>query len=175
VTPFKVQVSFDIPLFERQIDVDALEKSLNLLEGYYSIQFFFDNEKITFVLLKSFPHVKDWRECYWDRHKEDDYMPFKVGPTWVAFIDALKDKFYPIGSYDDQYTRWTTLCQERDDTMPEYIDIFHTLCLMLGIRDSEQNLVLKYHSGLHRYIQMEMDLLDISSIGIAYRYKVKIE
>jgi hypothetical protein len=37
-TPFKVQVNFDIPLFEGQIDADALEKWLNMLEGYYSIQ-----------------------------------------------------------------------------------------------------------------------------------------
>jgi hypothetical protein len=45
VTPFKVQVNFDIPLFEGQIDVDALEKWLNMLEGYYSIQNFFDDGK----------------------------------------------------------------------------------------------------------------------------------
>ena len=29
--PFKVQVNFNIPIFEGQIDVDALEKWLNLL------------------------------------------------------------------------------------------------------------------------------------------------
>ena len=31
--PFKVQVNFDIPMFEGQIDADALDKWLNLLEG----------------------------------------------------------------------------------------------------------------------------------------------
>ena len=36
-SPFKVQVNFDIPIFEGHIDVDALEKWLNLLEGYFSI------------------------------------------------------------------------------------------------------------------------------------------
>jgi hypothetical protein len=30
VAPFKVQVNFDIPLFEGQIDADALEKWLNI-------------------------------------------------------------------------------------------------------------------------------------------------
>jgi hypothetical protein len=35
--------------------------------------------------------------------------------------------------------------------------------------------VLKYHGGLHRYIQTEMEFLDISSLGVAYRYVVKIE
>jgi hypothetical protein len=58
VMPFKVQVNFDIPLFEGQIDADALEKWLNLLEGYYSVQNIFDDLKITFTLLKAVPHVK---------------------------------------------------------------------------------------------------------------------
>jgi hypothetical protein len=63
-TPFKVQFNFDIPLFEGQIDVDALEKWMNLLEGYYSVKKNFDIENITFALLKSLPHVKYWWECY---------------------------------------------------------------------------------------------------------------
>jgi hypothetical protein len=32
-SPFKVQGNFYIPIFEGQIDVNALEKWLNLLEG----------------------------------------------------------------------------------------------------------------------------------------------
>jgi hypothetical protein len=55
VTPFKVQVNFDIPLFEGKIDANALEEWLNLLEGYYSVQKNFDGEKITFMLLKALP------------------------------------------------------------------------------------------------------------------------
>jgi hypothetical protein len=35
--------------------------------------------------------------------------------------------------------------------------------------------VLKYRGGLHRYIQEEMEFLDISSLGAAYRYVIKIE
>ena len=63
-TPFKVQVNFDIPLFEGQIDADALEKWLILLEGYFSIHNFFDRENITISLLKALPHVKHWWETY---------------------------------------------------------------------------------------------------------------
>jgi hypothetical protein len=57
-SPFKVQFNFDIPLFEGQIDVEALDKWLNLLEVYFSVHNFSDREKITFALLKSLPHVK---------------------------------------------------------------------------------------------------------------------
>jgi hypothetical protein len=47
-TPFKVQVNFDIPLFEGLIDVDVVDKWPNRLKGYFSIHNFFDREKITF-------------------------------------------------------------------------------------------------------------------------------
>jgi hypothetical protein len=66
-TPFKVQVNFYIPVFEGQIDADALEKWLNLLEGYFFVHNFFDREKITFALLKALPHVKHWWETYWEK------------------------------------------------------------------------------------------------------------
>jgi hypothetical protein len=63
-SPFKVQVNFDIPIFEGQIDVEALEKWLNLLEVYFSIQKKIDRETITFTLLTALPHVKHWWETY---------------------------------------------------------------------------------------------------------------
>jgi hypothetical protein len=65
--PFKVKVNFDIPIFEGQIDVNSLEKWLNLLEGYFSIHNLSDMENITFRLLKALPHVKHWWETYWEK------------------------------------------------------------------------------------------------------------
>ena len=65
-SPFKVQVNFDIPIFEGQIDAEALDKWLNLLEGYFSVHKFSNKENITFTLLKSLPHVKHWWETYWE-------------------------------------------------------------------------------------------------------------
>jgi hypothetical protein len=49
-TPFKVQINFDIPLFEGLIVVDVVDKWLNLLEGYFSVHNFSDRENITFAL-----------------------------------------------------------------------------------------------------------------------------
>jgi hypothetical protein len=57
-SPFKVQMNFDIPIFEGHIDANDLEKWLNLLEDYFSMHNFSDRETITFVLLKALPHVK---------------------------------------------------------------------------------------------------------------------
>jgi hypothetical protein len=63
-SPFKVQVNFDIPIFECEIDADALQKWLNMLEGYFFVHNFYDRENITFTLLKDLPHVKHWWETY---------------------------------------------------------------------------------------------------------------
>jgi len=66
VTPFKVHVNFCIPLFERLIDADVVDKWVNMLEGYFSVHNFTDRENITFSLLKAVPHFKD----YWDTYSE---------------------------------------------------------------------------------------------------------
>jgi hypothetical protein len=51
--PFKVQINFDIPIFEGQIDADVVDKWLNLLEGYFSVHNFSNTEKITFFTPQS--------------------------------------------------------------------------------------------------------------------------
>jgi hypothetical protein len=71
--------------------------------------------------------------------------------------------------------RWITLRKESGQEVREFTNTFHTFRTKLGIKDSERHLVLKYCGALHRYIQTEMDFLDISSLGVAYQYAVKIE
>ena len=83
-TPFKVQVNFDIPIFDGRIDADAVDKWLNLLEGYFSVHDFSDRENITFSLLKAAPHVKDWWETYYERKDEEEPSMFSTVPTWIS-------------------------------------------------------------------------------------------
>jgi hypothetical protein len=173
--PFKVQVNFYIPLFEGQINVYALEKWLCLLEDYFFVQKFFTSEKITFAFLKPLPHVRySWDSCC-EKHVEDECEIFKLGPTWAALVDALKDKYYPVGNYDDQYMRWTTLRQQRGEIVPKFKNTFHTLHIKLGIKYYEPLMILKYFGALHRYIQTEMGFLGISSLRVIYRYFFKFE
>jgi hypothetical protein len=101
VTPFKVRVNFDIPLFEGLIYADAVDKWLNLLEGYFSVHNFFDREKIIFALLKAIPHVKDWWETYSEKRAIEESAIFVVSLTWDSFWDAIKEQYYHVGSYED--------------------------------------------------------------------------
>jgi hypothetical protein len=95
-----------------------------------------------------------------------------VEPTWDFFVDAVKEQYYSVGNYDDQYT---TLQQERGQAVPKFNNTFHTLWTKMGIKDYERHLVLTYRMTVQRYIQTERDFLDISSLGAAYWYVVKIE
>jgi hypothetical protein len=76
-----------------------------MLEGYFSVYNFFNSEKITSMLLKALTHVRYWWETYHEQHVEDESEIFGPGPTWAAFVDALKERYYSIGSYDDQCMR----------------------------------------------------------------------
>jgi hypothetical protein len=110
-TPFKVQVNFDIPIFEGQIDGDVVDRWLNMLEGYFSVHDFSDRERIIFALLKATPNVKDWWETYWEQWSEGEPSLFLVASTWNSFRDAIKEQYYPVGSYEEKYIQWTTLRQ----------------------------------------------------------------
>ena len=100
---------------------------------------------------------------------------FSAAPTWNFFQDTIKEHYYPVKSYEDKYIKYTMLQQGKDQDVLEFTNIFQTLWTKLGIKDIKRHLVLKYCGCLQKYIQDEMDFLDISSFGTTYRYAIKIE
>jgi hypothetical protein len=77
--------------------------------GYFSVQNFSNSENITFIVLKDLPRVRYWLETYYEKHFRDESTIFGPKPTWVDFVNALNEKYYHVGKYDDPYMRWTTL------------------------------------------------------------------
>jgi hypothetical protein len=96
-----------------------------------------NREKITFTLLKVVPHVNDWRENFCEQKETEEPSLFTVMATWESFRDAVKEQYYPVGSYDNLYTKWTTLRQERDKAVLDFTNILHTLRTNLGIKYSK--------------------------------------
>jgi hypothetical protein len=132
--PFKVKINFNIPIFEGQIDTDVVDKWLNILDGYFFVHNFLNREKITFALLKDVLLVKDWWETFCEKKETEETSLFLVTSTWESFKDAIREQYYPIKSYDDLYTKWTTLRQERDEAVPDFTCIFHILRTKMGIK-----------------------------------------
>jgi hypothetical protein len=58
IAPFKVQINFDIPIFEGQIDTDVVDKWLNLLEGYVLSITFQIEKRLLLHSSKMFPMSK---------------------------------------------------------------------------------------------------------------------
>jgi hypothetical protein len=108
-TPFKVQINFNIPIFEGQVDAYVVYKWLNLLEGYFYVHNFSNREKITFAVHKVVPRVKDWWETFCEKKETEGPSLFIVKATWESFKDSIKEQYYPVRSYDNFYTKWTTL------------------------------------------------------------------
>jgi hypothetical protein len=71
VALFKVQINFNIHIFEGQIDADV-DKWFNLLEGYFSINNISNRENITFALLKVIPYVIDWWEMFCEKKETEE-------------------------------------------------------------------------------------------------------
>jgi hypothetical protein len=89
--PFKVQINFNIPIFEGHIDAYDVDKWLNILEGYFSVHNCSNREKITFALLKVVPHVKDWWETFCEQKETEETSLFSVTTTWESFRDSIKE------------------------------------------------------------------------------------
>ena len=72
VAPFKVQINFDVPIFEGHIDTNVIDKWLNLLEGYFFVHNFLNRENITFALLKVIPLSKIGGKIFVRRRKHSN-------------------------------------------------------------------------------------------------------
>jgi hypothetical protein len=117
--------------------VEALDKWLNMLEGYFSIHHFSNRENITFALLKALPHVKHWWETYWEKSSTEESGIYGVEPTWDFLWMRLRNSITLLAIMKTRYMRWTTLHQERGQEVLEFTNTFHTLRTKLGIKDSE--------------------------------------
>jgi hypothetical protein len=76
-------------------------------------------------------------QTYSEKSSIEDSGIYGVKPTWDFFVDEVKEQYYPVGNYDDQYMRWITLRQEKGQEVPKFTNTFHTLRTKMGIKDSE--------------------------------------
>ena len=69
------------------------------------------------------PNVKDWWETHCEKKHETESSLFSIVPTWNFFRDVVKEKYYPVGSYEDKYIQWTMLRQQRDQDVHELTNL----------------------------------------------------
>jgi hypothetical protein len=94
-----IYIYIQLILLIKSRSTNALEKWLNMLEGYFYVHNIFDRENITFALLRAVPHVKYWWETYWEKNSTEESRIFGADTTWDFFMDAVKEQYHPIGNY----------------------------------------------------------------------------
>ena len=111
-----MQVNFNIPTFQGEIDAETVDDKLPKLERYFCVNNFSDIEKVNFSLLKDENHVK----LVWEAHltteenqeAQDDHefsMMFDGKPTWEKIVEHIKQEYYPEDTYEQKYMQWPLL------------------------------------------------------------------
>jgi hypothetical protein len=174
-TPFKVQVNFDIPLFEGLIDVDAVDKWLNLLEGYFSVHNFSIGKISLFHSSRSFPMLNtggiltlrkgSWRnlQCFWwPLHGIPSRMPLKNNTT---LLEATRTSTPDGPPYIKKGTRQYQISPIFSiPYAPNWVS------KTLSIIWCSNTMVVCIDT-----FKQKWSFLDIASLGMTYRYTVKIE
>ena len=76
---------------------------------------------------------------YYERMDEEPYL-FSTTPSWNSFYDDSKEHYYLFWKYEYRYIHWTTLQNQMDQDVHEWMNTFHTLHTNMGIKDSERHM-----------------------------------
>ena len=82
-TPFKVKVKFDIPIFEGQIDADAIDRWLNILEGYSQFMNFLTGRRLFFHSSKLTPMSRTGGKPTVSKRKRGNPLYFLSHPIGI--------------------------------------------------------------------------------------------
>ena len=74
----------------------------------------------------------EW-DCYCDNHVGDEFVASSTKPTWETFVHALKEDFYSIGNYDENFVPRKS---PKDVRFYQYIPY-------LTLKDSYQRLLME--------------------------------
>ena len=91
--PFlKLDVKFELPMFDGEVNAENLDNWIRQLEVYLRIQNFYDDDtKIQLASLRMEGETLVWREA---KTKEEINKHGKIILSWTDFINAIKIQFY---------------------------------------------------------------------------------
>jgi hypothetical protein len=146
----KLDVKFDFPMYDGEINAKKLDNWVRQLEVYCRIQKITeDNTKIQLASLWLGGTTLIWWES---KTQEDLKKSGKIISSWNDFVTALKKQFYPLAYMQHEMMNWKSLKQAKGQNVQSYTQEFRKKALMLGIPLYTQETLLKYIGGLHTTI-----------------------
>ena len=127
----KLDVKFQLPTYDGELDAEKLDNWVRRLEVYCRIQRIVDDETmIQLASLKLGVTTLIW----WENKTKDDLRKSgKIISSWNYFVTALKKQFYPLAYMQQEMMNWQSLKQAKGQSVQEYTQEFCKKALILGI------------------------------------------
>ena len=147
----KLDVKFELPVYDGEINPEKLDNWVKQLEVYCRIQDINDDKtKIQLATLRMVGIALIW----WESKTQIDLKrKGKVITSWTKFIKALKKQFYLLGHTQQAVIDWKRLRQGKGQSVQDFTQEFRKKALALGISLDTKETLLKYIGSLHSYLQ----------------------
>jgi len=127
----KLDVKFELPVYDGDINPEKLDNWVKQLEVYSHIQYITDDKtKIQLATLRMGGTALIW----WESKTQIDLKcKGKFITSWTKFIKALKIQLYPLGHTQQAVIDWQRLRQGKGQSVQEFTQEFIKKALALGI------------------------------------------
>jgi hypothetical protein len=147
----KLDVKFELPMYDGEVNVEILGNWVRQMEVYCSVQQIKDEAtQIKLVSLQLAGTSLIWWQS---KLKNGTQQVGNVFPSWKVFVSALRKKFYPLGYKEKGLIEWQAVKLRKGQTMQEYKDGFCKMALILDIPLHTQETLMKYIGGLPVHIR----------------------
>jgi hypothetical protein len=151
MTSLKLDIKFDMPLYNGEVNAEKLDNSIRQIEVYSRIQKIQGDEtKIQLASLRLDGSTLIWWES---KTQEEMKKNGKILISWNDFIIAIKKQFYPLAYKQKETMEWQNFRQEKGQNVQSFTQEFRRRDLVLGVDLSSQETLLKYIGALHSYLR----------------------
>jgi hypothetical protein len=162
-SPFlKLDVKFELPMFNGEVNAEKLDNWIRQLEVYLRIQNLHDDHtKIQLASLRMDGAALVW----WEAKTKDEIKKHgKITLSWTEFISAIKKQFYPLAHLQKAIMNWQNFRQLKGQNVQDYTQEFRRRALLLGVDLQSQDTLLKYIGGLHSYLKHTILMFNPTSL-----------
>jgi hypothetical protein len=151
IPSLKLDIKFELPLYNGEVNVEKLDNWIRQIEVYYRIQKIQDDEtKIQLASLRLDGSTLIWWES---KTQEEMKKNGKNLLSWNDFIIAIKKQFYPLAYKQKATMEWQNFRQAKGQNVQSFTQEFRRRALVLGVDLSSQETLLKYIGALHSYLR----------------------
>jgi hypothetical protein len=158
----KLDIKFELPMYNGEVNVEKLDNWIHHIEVYCRIQKIQDDEtKIHLSSLRLDSAALIW----WESNTWEDMKKHgKILTSWNDFIVAIKRQFYPLAYMQKATMDWKNFRQAKGQNVQSFTQEFRRRALVLGVDLSSQETLLKYIGALHSYLRHTILMFNPSNL-----------